>query len=45
LDAVDGASLPSELARVVSSWDRLPAAIKAGILRLSKPPSLSATGK
>jgi hypothetical protein len=32
--AVSGLQLPPDLARVVTAWDRLPQAIKAGILAL-----------
>jgi hypothetical protein len=32
--AVSGPKFPSDLARVVAAWDRLPEAIKAGVLAL-----------
>ena len=32
--AVSGPELPPDLARVVAAWDRLPAAIRAGVLAM-----------
>jgi hypothetical protein len=32
--AVSGPQFPPDLARVVAAWDRLPEAIKAGVLAL-----------
>jgi hypothetical protein len=34
LGAVSGSALPSDLAHVVAAWDRLPQAVKAGILAI-----------
>lgn len=34
--AVSSSQLPPELARVIAAWDRLPNAIKAGVLALVK---------
>jgi hypothetical protein len=33
-EAVSGPQIPPDLARVVAAWDRLPEAIKAGVLAL-----------